>query len=147
MAGSNGQDANVRQLDTTSASSSKSGSEIVIWPPKKDPCPPASFAGPMKTRRVTSLRTNARETLRCHCAECASLDQLPERLQGWPGCYQLMLFQPRTYDRVWRWRVNLPERKGMRLRVIARGTMNSALIEFEDGVRHVVSRFAFRRAS
>jgi hypothetical protein len=23
--------------------------------------------------------------------------------------------------------------------------MNSALIEFEDGVRHVVSRFAFRR--
>lgn len=51
-----------------------------------------------------------------------------------------------TYDRVWFWRVNLPERKGQRCRIIARGTMNSAQIEFEDGTRHIVSRFAIRKA-
>lgn len=45
----------------------------------------------------------------------------------------------------WRWRTNLPERFGQRLRVLARGRMNSALVEFEDGERHVVSRFAFRK--
>ena len=48
-----------------------------------------------------------------------------------------------SYDRYWRLHVRLPERRGQRLRVIARGTMNSALVEFEDGVRHVVSRNAF----
>lgn len=51
-----------------------------------------------------------------------------------------------SFDRIWRWRCNLPERHGTRCRVLARGTMNSALIEFEDGTRHVVSRFAFRKA-
>lgn len=49
------------------------------------------------------------------------------------------------FDRIWRWRVNLPERFGSRCRVIARGTMNSAQIEFEDGTRHIVSRFAYRK--
>lgn len=51
-----------------------------------------------------------------------------------------------SYDRIWRWRVNLPERFGTRCTIIARGTMNSALIEFEDGARFVVSRFAIRKA-
>jgi hypothetical protein len=46
---------------------------------------------------------------------------------------------------VWRWRVNLPERHGTRCRVIARGKMNSVCVEFEDGVRHIVSRYAVRR--
>lgn len=50
------------------------------------------------------------------------------------------------YDRIWRWRVNLPERYGTRCRLIARGTMNSCEIEFEDGVRHIVSRNAIRKA-
>lgn len=50
------------------------------------------------------------------------------------------------FDRIWRWRVNLPERHGQRCRVIARGAMNSAQIEFEDGTRHIVSRNAFRKA-
>jgi hypothetical protein len=49
------------------------------------------------------------------------------------------------YDRYWRIRTNLPERKGMKLRVLARGKMNSALVEFEDGVRHIVSRNSFRK--
>ena len=49
------------------------------------------------------------------------------------------------FDRYWRLRVRLPERYGKLCRVIARGTMNSAMIEFEDGVRHIVSRNAFRK--
>lgn len=36
-------------------------------------------------------------------------------------------------------------RKGERCRVLARGSMNSALIEFEDGYLAVVSRNALRR--
>lgn len=51
------------------------------------------------------------------------------------------------YDRVWRLRVRLPERHGQRLRVLARGRMNSALIEFDDGVRHIFSRNAFRKVT
>lgn len=50
------------------------------------------------------------------------------------------------YDRIWRWRTTLPDRHGQRLRILARGTMNSALVEFDDGTRHIVSRFAFRKA-
>lgn len=49
------------------------------------------------------------------------------------------------FDRYWRIRVRLPERHGQRLRVLARGAMNSALVEFEDGVRHIVSRNAYRK--
>lgn len=37
-------------------------------------------------------------------------------------------------------------RKGQRCRVLARGTMNSCLLEFEDGWRMVTSRNALRRA-
>lgn len=44
---------------------------------------------------------------------------------------------PRVFDR---------ERKGERCRVLARGTMNSALIEFVDGYRVVTSRSGLRRA-
>lgn len=64
------------------------------------------------------------------------------------------------YDRVWRWRtcaspwhpgvrVEHPfaDRVGQRLRVVARGAMNSALVEFADGTRAVVSRNAFRKAA
>ena len=45
---------------------------------------------------------------------------------------------PRMFDR---------DRKGERCRVLARGRMNSALIEFEDGYRVVTSRNGLRRAS
>ena len=51
------------------------------------------------------------------------------------------------FDRYWRVRRTLPERFGQRLRVLARGTMNSALVEFEDGVRYVVNRWAFRKVA
>lgn len=52
-----------------------------------------------------------------------------------------------TFDRVWYWRTTLPERKGQRCRVIARGKLNSACIEFEDGTRHIVVRHGFRKAA
>lgn len=55
------------------------------------------------------------------------------------------MIDAQPFDRVWRVRTTLPERKGTRCRVIARGTMNSACIEFEDGTRHIVSRWAFRK--
>lgn len=44
---------------------------------------------------------------------------------------------PRVFDR---------DRKGERCRVLARGRMNSALIEFEDGYRVVTSRNGIKRA-
>lgn len=50
-----------------------------------------------------------------------------------------------AFDHFWRWRRNLPERHGQSCRVIARGKMNSIQIEFEDGTRHIVSRYAVRR--
>lgn len=64
------------------------------------------------------------------------------------------------YPYTWRWRtmqdpwrppgVRCPHpfanRVGGRLRVLARGNMNSALVEFEDGLRSVVSRNAIRKA-
>jgi hypothetical protein len=47
---------------------------------------------------------------------------------------------------VWWWRRRLPERKGQPCRVVARGAMNSILVEFGDGFRVVTSRHAVRRA-
>lgn len=52
-----------------------------------------------------------------------------------------------TYPYVWAWSSRpLPSRKGQRCRVLARGTMNSALIEFDDGYQVVTSRNGLRRA-
>jgi hypothetical protein len=52
-----------------------------------------------------------------------------------------------AYPMVWRWKCRLPERKGQRCRVMARGTMmNSCAVQFEDGHIVVTSRWAVRRA-
>jgi hypothetical protein len=51
-----------------------------------------------------------------------------------------------TYPYVWHWRARLPERHGQPCRVLARGRMNSVLVEFADGFLVVTSRFAVRRA-
>ncbi len=46
----------------------------------------------------------------------------------------------------WRWRAKLPDRHGDVFRVLARGSMNSCLIEFlSDGHQVVTSRNALRR--
>lgn len=56
------------------------------------------------------------------------------------------------YRYVWGPRFSVPglpvlDRKGSLCRVIVRGAMNSALVEFADGLRQVVSRNALRRAA
>lgn len=69
-----------------------------------------------------------------------------------------------TYPYVWTWRsrtIGLPgvvartkvawfgdgvDRTGRHCRVVVRGSMNTALIEFEDGYRAVTSRGGIRRA-
>jgi len=53
---------------------------------------------------------------------------------------------PAGFAYTWRWRVRLPERHGQRLRVLARGRMNTCLVEFEDGFHAVTSRNGLRRA-
>lgn len=45
----------------------------------------------------------------------------------------------------WRVRAKLPERFGQSCRVLARGRMNSILVEFQDGKRVVTSRNFVRR--
>lgn len=46
---------------------------------------------------------------------------------------------------VWFWRSRLPHRKGNRCRVLARGKLNSCLVEFEDGEKIITSRYAVRK--
>lgn len=50
-----------------------------------------------------------------------------------------------TLAHYWRLRARLPDRHGEPCRVRARGKMNTIEVEFADGVRHFVSRFAVRR--
>jgi hypothetical protein len=50
-----------------------------------------------------------------------------------------------TYPYIWRVKSRLPERKGTLCRVLARGKMNSALVEFEDGYKVITSRNYFRK--
>lgn len=49
------------------------------------------------------------------------------------------------FPMVWWWKKRLPERKGQRCRVLARGALNSIEVEFEDGYRVITSRYAVRR--
>lgn len=55
------------------------------------------------------------------------------------------------YDHIWFWKPQpwpwrTVDRKGQRCRVLARGGMNSCMVEFEDGYRVVTSRNAVRKA-
>ena len=50
-----------------------------------------------------------------------------------------------TPTHVYRWRKYNPALHGRRCLVLARGTMNSVLVRWEDGTRCVVSRYAIRR--
>lgn len=51
-----------------------------------------------------------------------------------------------SFPYVWHWRTKMPERHGSRCRIVERGKLNSIMVEFEDGVRVVTSRFAVRKA-
>lgn len=60
------------------------------------------------------------------------------------------MIQPPIYRYVWGPRFRVPglpvlDRKGQLCRVLARGAMNSAAVEFEDGYTAIVSRNALRR--
>lgn len=49
---------------------------------------------------------------------------------------------------IFRWnRPGMPGRKGQVCKVLARGKMNSCLVEFTDGFRAVTSRNALKKAS
>lgn len=52
----------------------------------------------------------------------------------------------KEYPYIWRVKTRLPERKGQRCKVTARGAMNSARVEFEDGYIVITSRNYIRRA-
>jgi hypothetical protein len=52
-----------------------------------------------------------------------------------------------AFDHVWNWTRRLPERFGTRCRVLARGTLNNVLVEFEDGLKVVASRYAAIKVS
>lgn len=52
---------------------------------------------------------------------------------------------PSILPYIYRW--NRQERKGQPCKVLARGTMNSCLVEFADGYRMVTSRNAIKRNS
>ena len=80
----------------------------------------------------------------CGCEICRQQDQLPVRLQGIPGAKQLAMPYP-AFDHAWFWLARLPERKGQRCAVLARGKMNSILVQFQDGFRVITSRNAVRR--
>lgn len=47
----------------------------------------------------------------------------------------------------WRVRTRLPDRFGQRCRVITRGSMNSAHVQFDDGYEVITSRNYIRKAS
>ncbi len=49
------------------------------------------------------------------------------------------------FDYYWRIRKRLPHRHGHRCKVLARGKMNSILVEFEDGWKCVTSRNFVRK--
>ena len=56
-----------------------------------------------------------------------------------------------AYPYIWAWGTcqgkypEIGKRKGRPCRMLARGSMNSALVEFEDGKRFVCSRNGLRR--
>jgi len=49
-------------------------------------------------------------------------------------------------DYIWRVRTRLPERYGHVCHVLARGKMNSCLVEFLDGYKVITSRNYLRKA-
>jgi hypothetical protein len=48
-------------------------------------------------------------------------------------------------DHIWYWRARLSARKGQPCRVLARGKMNTILVEFADGHQVTTSRYAVRQ--
>ena len=51
----------------------------------------------------------------------------------------------KPFDRYWRVHTTLPTRDLQPCRIIARGRLNSALVEFQDGYKCVTSRWNLRK--
>jgi len=51
----------------------------------------------------------------------------------------------KPFNLVWWWRARLPDRKGQACRVLARGALNTVLVEFADGYKVFTSRYAVRK--
>lgn len=49
------------------------------------------------------------------------------------------------YPYYWRVKTRLPERTGQKCRVLVRGKLNNALVEFEDGYKIITSRNYMRK--
>lgn len=49
------------------------------------------------------------------------------------------------YPYIWYWCKRLPNRKGQRCKVTARGAMNNIRVEFPDACRVITSRYAVRK--
>ena len=49
------------------------------------------------------------------------------------------------FNHTWRIRKWLPHRFGQRCRIVATGSLNAVLVEFEDGERVVTSRYFVRK--
>ena len=54
---------------------------------------------------------------------------------------------PDEFKYIWRVRTRLPDRFGTRCRVIARGAMNTAHVQFADGFEVFTSRNYLRKAT
>lgn len=52
-----------------------------------------------------------------------------------------------SFDHFYRWKKYKSPFAGKRCRVLARGKLNSVLVEFEGGEKAVVSRYAIRKAA
>ncbi|MEO7840755.1 MAG: hypothetical protein ABIU06_15540 [Anaerolineales bacterium] len=45
----------------------------------------------------------------------------------------------------WYWKSRLPDRNGQACRILARGKMNSIVVEFQNGYKVITSRYAVRK--
>ncbi len=50
-----------------------------------------------------------------------------------------------NFPYVWYWKKRLPDRRGQPCRILARGKLNSILVEFKDGYTVITSRYAVRK--
>lgn len=79
------------------------------------------------------------------CESDAAIEQIDSATAALHNVRAIGLDAPSTH--VWYWRTVLPERKGQPCRLLATGSLNSALIEFADGTQVITNRRAVRRAS
>jgi hypothetical protein len=86
------------------------------------------------TSRAQTISSEAKATAMIHTAQSVTQKAIIQN-------------QVNTNPYIWFWKSRLPERKGQPCSVLARGRMNSILVEFQDGFRAVTSRYAIRKSN